>query len=287
MSRESAKSLETLLRQHEAWLLKSGDFETRELGMLRQDLDDGSVQALANVGDSLGFLALFYGTRGEVAAIKQDAGGWHDISRSVNYRHSAVKLRVQLFSRSAFMQGVVRGPNLTNAASSTASLLCAALAAGREDMRKDMHQALAWMSSTPKALDDGYWKRRHFEPFALWLSSKLEPAAPPVTADFGAYKGVVESWQKPQDLAAAMTSVCDYHCKNMDDRGGAWDPEFKNVPFDLLPFEVHAIRAARDRLGLETPPVDHPLLSLPTADISRLTWEPDSVLERVEELMAG
>lgn len=282
------KLLETILRQHEAWLARSGDFETRELGMLRQDLDDGSAQALANVGDSLGFLAVFYGTRGAVAAIEQDAGAWRDISRSVNYRYFKVKLAVQLYSRTAFLQGVMGGgPSLTLEASSAASLLCAAIAAGREGMRKDMHQALAWMWSTPKVLDEGYWKRRHFEPFALWLSSKLEPSAQPVAADFGPYKGVVESWQKPQDLAAAVATVCDYHCRNMDDRGGDWNPEFKNVPFDLLPFEAHAIRAVREQLGLETPPMDHPLLKLPMADISRLTWESDGILDRVEQLMAG
>ncbi len=90
--------------------------------------------------------------------------------------------------------------------------------------------------------------------------------------DLGIYQNVIDEWTNERGLADALEALCRYHLSNAEDNGGAWDPEFKHAPFDLLPLEIHAIFQVRQQLGLTAPAVSSPLLSAETAALK--TWSP-------------
>ena len=120
------------------------------------------------------------------------------------------------------------------------------------------------MVTVPGAVNEAYWKTRRFEPFVLSLHEILvNRIIDPVSLSRcpEPYRAVLENWAKPAELGPVISSLCDYHCRNMEDTVGDWDPEFDRPPFDLLPTDILAIYAVRQRLGLSTPQVDHPLLN--------------------------
>lgn len=140
------------------------------------------------------------------------------------------------------------------------------------------------------AISEPYWRERIFEPFALRLHQLrmgMELPGDVVSRDIRAYGSVLENWENPDRLAEALIRICDYHCDNMEDSGGEWDPEFRYPPFDLMPAEVLAVYAIREQLGVETPKVEHPLLSLPLSSVVRVgTAASDGLLERVDAAYA-
>jgi hypothetical protein len=87
-------------------------------------------------------------------------------------------------------------------------------------------------------------------------------------------------------FAQAIEAVCDYHCENMEDKGGDddWDPEFDLPPFDLIPWEILAIRQVRSRLGLATPEPKHPLLEYVSSFVAQNELPADDRISAVEDL---
>ncbi|MCE5266358.1 MAG: hypothetical protein LLG00_00535 [Planctomycetaceae bacterium] len=147
---------------------------------------------------------------------------------------------------------------------------------------------LQTMASVPGAVVEEYWKRRVFEPFVLLLHAKREPIDLPedlVQRDLGPYAGVLECWDWPERVPAAIAEVCDYHCEKMFERRNDWGPEFIDAPFDLVPVEVLAIFAVRRCLGLPPVTVNHPLLETPLANVvPDPTFDIDDTLRYVENV---
>ena len=74
------------------------------------------------------------------------------------------------------------------------------------------------------------------------------------------YDEIMAAWDAPDRLAALLSTACDFHIRNP----GPYE-NFVAYPFDCYPAELLAIFRVRQRLGLETPPVSHPLLESPLA----------------------
>jgi hypothetical protein len=270
--------------QCRAWLLSSRHIPQDEEKYLADDLADGSLPGLVNVSDSLGMLAAYHGANGVVRVADLDDTGWQDVGLSIAYGYWALKIKTQAFSKTAFLANVRNTPNLTNQANRAACLLAACLVARRDDLAASVAEMLFWMSSTKSALDADYWKRREFEPFMLWLyaqvaESKGSSAPAP---KLGIYARVVDAWGDPEQLASAIGRAADYHCARMDDRRNDDFAEFADSPFDLVPFEILAIRAVRERIALETPALSHDLLAVPTARAERMIIGRDSLVASVE-----
>jgi hypothetical protein len=102
--------------------------------------------------------------------------------------------------------------------------------------------------------------------------------------ELGPYADILSTWDDPIALAGPLAKICDYHCQNMIDKGT--DEEFDIAPFDLYPVEILAIYKIRERLGLETPKIEHPLLATPIASLAprQITQIDDPILRRVENL---
>ncbi|MGN8344184.1 hypothetical protein ACLEJQ_11310 [Pseudomonas sp. SMV71] len=279
------KKINTLLEQHRRWLSQSDGMIAQELDYLDEDLASESLSGLDNVADSLGLLATYHGIRGEVAINDRDISGWEDVSRSVMYRYWALMLKAKAFSKTSFLQGLKTVPNLTNQMSIAGCLLAGFIAVDRKELAASVADVLAGLLTVNGAVDPGYLKQRRFEPFVLWLYSLYsgESALAQITSmELGVYQQVVDSWTNEQALAGALEALCQYHLSNVEDRGGAWDPEFKHAPFDLLPLEIRAISQVRQQLGLPSPDISSPLLSVGTAELENLVIVSDQVTGRVE-----
>ncbi|MFL7964160.1 hypothetical protein ACEI36_18215 [Pseudomonas kielensis] len=273
------------LDQHRRWLSQSEGLMAQEFGYIDEDLASDSLSGLNNVADSLGMLATYYGIRGEVSVSDGEASGWEDVSRSMMYRYWALMLNAKTFSKTSFLQGIKTIPNLTNQLSIAGCLLAGLIVADRRDLAASVADVLAGMLTINGAVDSSYLEQRRFEPFMLWLYSVYtqgETLSEIKSMDLGIYQNVIDKWTDEQGLAHALEELCQYHLIHAEDRGGAWDPEFKYAPFDLLPVEIHAIFQVRQQLGLTVPAVSSPLLSAETAALEHLVIISDQLAVRVE-----
>ncbi|MEN2393210.1 hypothetical protein [Pseudomonas halotolerans] len=273
------------LDQHRRWLSQSEGLMAQELGYIDEDLASDSLNGLNNVADSLGMLATYYGIRGEVSVSDGEASGWEDVSRSMMYRYWALMLNAKTFSKTSFLQGIKTIPNLTNQLSIAGCLLAGLIVADRRDLAASVADVLAGMLTINGAVDSSYLEQRRLEPFMLWLYSVYtqgETLSEIKSMDLGIYQNVIDKWTDEQGLAHALEELCQYHLTHAEDRGGAWDPEFKYAPFDLLPVEIHAIFQVRQQLGLTVPAVSSPLLSAETAALEHLVIISDQLAVRME-----
>ena len=279
------KTVNGILEKHRNWLSRSAAMVTQELEFLEEDLACGSLVGLDNVSDSLGMLAVYHGVRGEVAIMDADLTGWKEVARSMMYRYWALMLRSKSFSKTHFLQGIKTVPNLTNYLSTAACLLAAFMAVDRRDLASSTADILAGMLSVRGAVDDGYLKKRRFEPFMLWLYSIYSEErldAEVELMNLGVYQKIIDSWADEQLLVDALEEIGRYHLANAEDNGGTWDPEFKSPPFDLLLLEVSAIYKVREQIGLPLPEVASSLLSIGVAGFNNLVFFPDEVVVKVE-----
>lgn len=279
------KEVERILEHHRHWLSQSDGMVAQELKYLEEDLACESLEGLANVSDAPGMLAVCHGIQGEVSIYAGDISGWEEVSRAMVYRYWVLMLRAKNFSNTRFLQGIRSAPNLTNQLSNAGCLLAGFIAADRHDLAESVADVLGGMLTVVGTVDPAYLKERRFEPFMLWLYSVYSGGSTPAlieSMDLGIYEEVIDSWADEQRLAGVLDAVCQYDLANSEDKGGAWDPEFKKPPFDLLPLEVFAIFKVRQQCGLKSPTVTHPLLSVEVAALESLTFKPDEVSVKVE-----
>jgi len=248
-----ANTIRAMIKYHREWFEKHG---TRFLGSdseeLQQEIDEGTPDAFRQIPGSLDGLATCYGIRGTISLIDGQESGWKDISTAIDFRAWSLKVRAE-----SFFRWPGRTANLTNYVGQAASLVCVSQKWGR--MAESL---LRRIDSDPDSVDQAYWKSRRFEPFVMeccLIRDGKEPVADNLESP---YLEVLRNWHDDDALVSALEQVCDYHCANMDDVGGDWDPEFDHPPFDLIPCEVMFVRQLRKALGLSVPEVPHELVSL-------------------------
>ncbi|KPW79238.1 hypothetical protein ALO76_02886 [Pseudomonas syringae pv. coriandricola] len=277
--------LKKTIDAHRQWLFKSSDLVTEELNYVYEDIESNSLVGFNNVADSLGILASYYGTKGEVAIYDEDNSGWQDISKSVMYRYWALKLKAKSFSNTRFLKNVKTVPNLTNQMSNAACLLATFISTNQRVLSSNVADILMGMITVKDAVDQSYFEDRRFEPFMLWLNSIYAGSDVPsqvTNRDFGVYQAVVNNWENEQNLSSSLEAICVYHLANSEDKGGKWNPEFKKPPFDLLPFELSAIYQVRQNVGLETPTeIRHNLLPIKKTDLEKINFNSDDILEKI------
>jgi hypothetical protein len=286
MSVSASRRLRRTIKETKEWLTERPPVLERQFAYLDKDLAKGTLQGLSATAVTLGVLATYYGRKGAIRVIDGHKAGWEELHRGLAYHFWCLKIHAQVFFKTAFLQPIQNVVNLGNDASTAGSLFCYYLASGNEVRQHYTIDVLKSIATIPGAVDEPYWEQRIFEPFVLRLNQKQEKLDLPdalMQRDLGPYAKVLEHWDAPDRLAEGIYGLCDYHCSNMEDRGGDWDPEFDQPPFDLLPSEILAIYAIRRKLGLATPKVEHPLLATPLASLEPdITSGTDEVLARVE-----
>lgn len=263
------------LRYHKQWLITQGD-STLELAGLAAQLDRCVNRVLPSVANSLGMIATFHGIRGVVRLHNKDDGGHEDLAKSLCYHGWELKVSVETFFRTT---GSRMG--LANDTANAACLACVS-----EEWGEYTASALHRISRCPSATFEGYWEERRLEPFVLDLYDIRRGRRPTrVTPENEPYEPLIRGWNDPELLSAALVNACDYHCRNIDDRGQDWNPEFKQAPFDLLPCEFILVRSVRKALGLSMPEVSHPLISCLGLQNPIPRYKGDESLDRLSALM--
>ena len=281
------KKIQKLYKKHNEWLSNSQNIPAREQEYLDKYLYDNNMNSLQHVADSLGFLASFYGKKGLVAINDGISSGWEDASKAIHYRYWALKIFCKTYSKTLFLKSLTGGPNLTNEMSIAGNLLACFIAIGKDDMASFTFDLLVQMVSVKGVIDEKHLQARRFEFFILWLYSISHNIRLPHNVKFsalGVYQEVINCWECEKGLESALMGLCNYHLANMVDYGGNWDPEFKKSPFDLLPLEIRAIYVVREKMGLSTPNIAHPLLNTPAASVENLTIVPDQLINQVESV---
>jgi hypothetical protein len=270
-------AVETLVRQHRNWVeANASRIEARDLRYLKQRLIDGSVNSMLSVADSLNGLAIVYGSRGVADLLESERDGAAGIMRAIEYRAAELTVRAGMFFRLSVPQ-----VNLTNYAARAACLVCCS-----DRWAGEAEEILRRAEASPGAIDEKYWRIRRFEPFVLACRDRTSGVTSPRHLE-EPYGSVLRAWDDTAELASALVRVCEYHVKNMQDRGQAWDPEFKHVPFDILPCEVLLVRKCRQALDLPMPQVDHELVQHYDAKLADTpAFAGDEILREVAEALS-
>jgi hypothetical protein len=138
------------------------------------------------------------------------------------------------------------------------------------DMDSKARRVLQGLLETPTTGAFGAWESFPFFGLLIKLARMIvenEPAnvnlplEEPLT--LGPYEAIFRTWDDMDGLRVALEAALDYHESRSHDDGRYDIGEFSQCPAVLLPLEYMAIRAVRERAGLETPEPDHWLVQTP------------------------
>ena len=276
--------IKRVINSHRKWLLDSGTEILEDANeSLKEDLSERSLPALRCTTISLQTFALYYGTKGVIGLAEGAPDAWDNVFLSAAFRLNSLRLNFALWTRLGDQPGF--GPEISNAANA----FCFALANNLPEWRPLFAEMINEVDRNPDFVGERYWKGCNFEPFSLQLSqinARTEMDLSSIPSEWGMYADILTHWHSPELLAQAMVAACDYHCQNMTGMGGRKGryPEFRNPPFDLIPWEILAIQQVRKRLGLPTPELDHPLLKLSADFVPRNELPYDDRIREVEWL---
>lgn len=282
------------IAENREWLEKNGaDCRARALVRVEEELQNVGSRSIRLLSSDLDSLSLFYGARGVIGVLDDLANGWGDVDMAALYAFWEMKLFVDgLRLCSALGPEWECGYPTSSSLCRASQLLAYALLVGWNAWQHELWDSLLVVSAEvfDRLLADGTpgaWEERVFEPFMMRLYEKTrEVGLPPHVASLrlGPYDGIFKHWQSPERLASALSKACDYHCEKMISQGSG--EEFYLPPFVLYPVEILAIYKVRERLGLETPVIDHPLMTTPLASLARreVAQIDDPLIRRVEQL---
>jgi hypothetical protein len=284
--------LQKAIEQHRRWLEERAEFtEKLAHSFIDKSFALGGFDAIKTLPGSLQQLAHVLAARGMIQVLDGDSSGWAQIDRSVLYHQWAILLRSDAFFAQASLGQFRDVPGLEADLSIAANLFCYAVATQARDLEHSMSKILVRALSS-NTLSEHFSRVSAFESFVLRLIWKLNSEPLPETVEqrnLGPYSEVIAHWDHGLELTKPLELVCDYHCKNMSDKGrNDRTPEFTTPPFDLLPCEIAAVYKIRQRLGLDTPDIEHPLLSTPLAQMSmhEAQLTDDDLTLRVQRLYA-
>jgi hypothetical protein len=291
MNRNSKNIITRAIKSYRTWLEKNRDQSIEFAPVyIKKSFDLDDFGAIKTLPISLSDLANVFGSQGCLDILDEKPAGWQFVGRSLAYHEWAIRLCAEAFFRQAFLGKFRDVVNLTAQLSTIANMLCSAIVRNRSKSQLELTQTMLRAFTVPDAVSDVFWRVSRFEPFVLQLLHKVYGQHLPnrlEAMDMRVFGPVLQHWDEPTELSAAIVRVCDYHCRNIFDRGRKdRPPEFMDSPFALIPFEVLAIYKLRDSMGLETPAVEHPILMTPLAkvDCPSLEFAGDELTDRVQRL---
>ncbi|HEV2208113.1 MAG TPA: hypothetical protein VG167_05020 [Verrucomicrobiae bacterium] len=223
-------------------------------------------------------LAVWGARNGCLMVAREDCGGWEELKRFFEYR--VWVLRTQL-----------RAVDLAKGKRPTADptlapfhLLGMALTFREPSVVRWLGEAIL-NSRTGQLL--GYWIDVYL-PFRLYiceLHSRLTSVGT-VSECFGPYKGIFSNWESSVALSVEIAKIADYHITRIDTGRDDEYGEFNFNPHDIFPTEILALYRVREKLGLETPLVQHPLLDTPFAQVPEtIRYDPDPLVTEAMSLV--
>lgn len=96
------------------------------------------------------------------------------------------------------------------------------------------------------------------------------------------YQKLMRSWNETNNFAEHLYELCNFHIYSLSDTP---DKSSEILSFDCIPYDYYCIRIIREKEGLDTPYLEHPLLQTPLAEIPRekpgYKLEEDEILQFV------
>jgi hypothetical protein len=107
-----------------------------------------------------------------------------------------------------------------------------------------------------------HWSDKHYllANFVVALSARTFGTRKDKDRPIGIYQELLDAWEQPPAFARAVHAACERHLTPAD------PSEFHEGWLTLIPIEILALRAIREKQGLPFPDVDHPLLQTPAAN---------------------
>lgn len=99
---------------------------------------------------------------------------------------------------------------------------------------------------------------------------------------------LLHRWRSPDphELADVLLASCDFHTHRCRARSGKLTYEFESHGWNRTPFEILLVLKLRQKLGLENPELDHPLMNTAIGRLPReIPYEPDGLISRVHARM--
>lgn len=96
------------------------------------------------------------------------------------------------------------------------------------------------------------------------------------------YQKLMRSWNETHNFAEHLYELCNFHIYSLSDTP---DKSSEILSFDCIPYDYYCIRTIREKEGLDTPYIEHPLLQTPLAEIPQekpgYKLEDDEILQFV------
>lgn len=253
------------------------DFVPADVAEIRELLRTGSSEADCRLlGLNLSYVANWYGRRGVCLIAQGDPKGWSDLSASALNDFWNIRICCHTYDQ---LQNKFRVSFLASILDAgQCGILCTALNAWNE---------ASWMAQRlQQSRSDGSisaWGWDLAVPRLVIALHRYAAGQKDVSdLELGVYKTIFDRWNDSAELQKALLYVADYHVENLKDKGAQRFGEFARPPVDIFPAELVAIQRVRERLGLETPAIDHPLMKTPFANPPKdLRPEPDELLTQV------
>lgn len=273
-----------LVKEYTEWVAREtrgkADYVPKEVAEINESLgtavSEGNCRQL---GSRLSYLANWYSRRGVVLLSQGDDNAWSDLRRAAEYEFWNFRIRCRTFDRE---KNKIKARNLTSSIinAGQCGVMCLALNAEAKSvwMAQRLQQSRVdgsigpweWPTATPR--------------LAIALHRYLAGQKEVSDLESGIYKDVFEHWNNSGKLQEALLAAAEYHANNLRDRGDTYLAEFTHPPIDIFPAELVSIQRVREKLGLETPEIDHPLMKTPLANPPRdLKFAPDELLTKVIE----
>lgn len=223
---------------------------------------------------SIGKLAAWAAREGCVQIGNRDSDGWRNLVRY--FFNTLGCLKIELEGAKLSGNAEQADPTLK-----PFHLLAMAMAMRQSESERWLGEAI--IEARSNKLFGHNWGAQRDNPFRNYVCEIYARGAGSgnFPDDFGPYAGIFEHWQNPSRLGDAIRTACDYHVEQIDVK----DPDdigvFENNPHDIFPAEILALYRVRERLGLATPEVDHPLLRTPFCEVpAKIAYEPDPLVEQ-------
>ncbi|ERI10319.1 hypothetical protein, partial [Aneurinibacillus aneurinilyticus] len=85
-----------------------------------------------------------------------------------------------------------------------------------------------------------------------------------ILPDDHVYQKLMRSWNDTNNFGEHLYELCDFHIYSLSDTPHKLS---EILSFDCIPYDYYCIRLIREKEGLATPTIEHPLLQTPLAEI--------------------
>ena len=245
------------------WLAEPSNLERlrdRPRKQLTTASADASQLGIITAADCCWKLWLYTGRQGASEILDGHESGWATLSQALALGRTYIAVFAQTWDAGVQKSSVVM-------ASSAAVMLAHALAIGDDPTADFLAQRLV-ESVTRGMFGRSWFERSPFCTFIVRLHARLRghrvelPSPEP-----RAYDAIWASWDSGgAALADALVAACEHHLASVNDTD-AWTAEFAESAFPVFPAEILAVARVRQRLGLTTPPVAHPLMETALAQL--------------------